>query len=126
MRRFTRLFCIGALAIGAAGESGAATKLVIGTVPNVGDGASICAIERGYFREVDLEVDINPFRTASDMTPLIVRGDLAMIGGGVSASYFNSVAQGMPLRYFINRAQAPVWHGLILRKEFLYTRSIKR
>lgn len=102
----------------AAAPAAAATKLVIGTVPNVGDGATICAIERGYFREVDLEIDLTPFRTASDMTPLIVRGDLAMIGGGVSASYFNSVAQGMPLRYFINRAQSPVHHALVLRKEF--------
>ena len=102
----------------AAAPAVAATRLVIGAVPNVGDGATICAIERGYFREVDLDIDLTPFRTASDMTPLIVRGDLAMIGGGVSASYFNSVAQGMPLRYFINRAQSPVHHALVLRKEF--------
>ncbi len=101
-----------------AAQAQGATKLVVGTVPNVGDGASICAIERGYFREVDLEIDLTPFRTASDMTPLIARGDLAMIGGGVSASYFNSAAQGMPLRYFLNRAQSPVFHALVLRKEF--------
>jgi NitT/TauT family transport system substrate-binding protein len=98
-------------------QAAAASKIVIGTVPNIGDGPLICAIERGYFREQDIEVEIAPFQTASEMTPLIVRGDLAMIGGGVSVSFFNSVAQGMPLRYFVNRAQAPVWHSLILRKE---------
>jgi NitT/TauT family transport system substrate-binding protein len=98
-------------------QAAAATKIVIGTVPNIGDGPLICAMERGYFREQDIEVDIVPFKTASEMTPLIVRGDLAMMGGGVSVSFFNSVAQGMPLRYFVNRAQAPVWHSVILRKE---------
>ncbi len=93
----------------------AADKIVVGTVPNVGDGPLICAIERGYFKAEDIEADIAPFRTASDMTPLMARGDLAMMGGGVSVSYFNSVARGLPLRYFINRARAPVWHGLVVR-----------
>ena len=26
------------------------------------------------------------------------------------------VAQGLPLRYFVNRGQAPVWHGVVVRK----------
>jgi NitT/TauT family transport system substrate-binding protein len=97
-------------------QAAAATKIVIGTVPNIGDGPLICGIERGYFREQDVEVDIVPFKTASEMTPLMARGDLAMMGGGVSASFFNSVAQGLPLRYFVNRGQAPVWHGIVVRK----------
>ena len=97
-------------------QAAAATKIVIGTVPNIGDGPLICAMERGYFHEQGIEVDIVPFKTASEMTPLIVRGDLAMMGGGVSVSFFNSVAQGMPLRYFVNRGQAPVWHSIVVRK----------
>lgn len=103
------------LALFSASPARPADRIVIGTVPNVGDGPLICAIERGYFRDVDIETEIAPFRTASDMTPLMARGDLAMMGGGVSVSYFNSVARGMPLRYFVNRARAPVWHGLVLR-----------
>ena len=97
-------------------HAAAATKIVIGTVPNIGDGPLICGTERGYFREQDIEVDIVPFKTGSEMTPLMVRGDLAMMGGGVSVSFFNSVAQGMPLRYFVNRGQAPVWHSIVVRK----------
>ena len=100
----------------AAQQAVAATRIVIGTVPNVGDGPLICAMERGYFREQDIEVDIAPFKTASEMTPLMVRGDLAMMGGGVSVSFFNSIAQGLPLRYFVNRGQAPVWHSIVVRK----------
>ncbi len=95
----------------------AQTKLVIGTVPNGGDGPLLCAMERGYFREQGIEIDLTPFKTASDMTPAMVRGDLVMMGGGVSVSFFNSVAQKMPLRYFVNRAQAPVWHSIVIRKE---------
>ncbi len=97
-------------------QAAAATKIVIGTVPNIGDGPLICGIERGYFKEQDVEVDIVPFKTASEMTPLMVRGDLAMMGGGVSASFFNGAAQGLPLRYFVNRGQAPVWHSIVVRK----------
>ena len=95
----------------------AADKIVVGTVPNVGDGPLICAIERGYFREEGIEVSLSPFRTASAMTPLIARGDLAIMGGGVSVSYFNSVARGLPMRYFANRARSPVWHGIVIRRD---------
>ena len=84
-----------ALTVGAAS---AQTKLVVGTVPNGGDGPLLCAMERGYFREQGIEIDLTPFKTASDMTPAMVRGDLVMMGGGVSASFFNSIAQKMPLR----------------------------
>ena len=71
-------------------------KLTLGTVPTVGDGPLICAIERGYFRELGLEVELVPFQGVIQMMPLIVRGDLKMIGGTLSASYFNSVARGLP------------------------------
>ena len=84
-----------ALTVGAAS---AQTKLVVGTVPNGGDGPLLCAMERGYFREQGIEIDLTPFKTASDMTPAMVRGDLVM-------------------RYFVNRAQAPVWHSIVIRKE---------
>ena len=104
---------LSAMAAGALAQ----TKLVIGTVPNGGDGPLLCAMERGYFREQGIEIDLTPFKTASDMTPAMVRGDLVMMGGGVSVSFFNSVAQKMPLRYFVNRAQAPVWHSIVIRKD---------
>lgn len=94
----------------------AEVKLVIGTVPNGGDGPLICAMERGYFHEQGLDIDLTPLKTASDMSPAIARGDLVMMGGGVSASFFNSVARKLPVRYFVNRAQAPVWHSVVVRK----------
>ena len=95
--------------------AGAADRIVVGTVPNIGDGPLICAMERGYFRADGIEIDLTPFRTASEMTPMIARGDIALMGGGVSVSYFNGVSRGLPLRYFVNRAKAPVWQGLITR-----------
>ena len=96
-------------------------KLTLGTVPTVGDGPLICAIERGYFREQGLDVELIPFAGNIVMMPLIARGELKMIGSPVSASYFNSIARGMPLRYFLNRARSPVWHGLVVRKDLAAT-----
>ena len=111
MKRLATALCA---LVGAAAPAFALDKLTLGTVPTVGDGPLICAIERGYFREVGLEVELVPFQGVIQMMPLIVRGDLKMIGGTLSASYFNSVARGMPLKYFVNRARSPVWHGLIV------------
>lgn len=95
----------------------AATKLVIGSVPTIGDGALICAIEKGYFAEQGLEVELAPFRSGGDMIPMIARGDISLMGGAMSAAFFNAIADGMPIRYFSNRSQSPVRHSLVLRKE---------
>ena len=100
-----------------AGSAQAATKLVVGSVPTLGDGPLICAIERGYFKEQDLDVELAPFRSGADMIPLMARGDLQLMGGGMSASFFNGLADGMPIRYFSNRAQSPVHHTFVLRGE---------
>lgn len=110
------LIALAGLAL-AAQTTAAATKLVIGTVPTIGDGPLICAIEKGYFREQDLEVEITPFRSGADMVPQIARGDIVLMGGGMSASFFNAIGDGMPIRYFANRAQTPVFHQLVLRKD---------
>lgn len=99
-----------------ASPAAALDKITLGSVPTVTDGPVICAIERGYFREVGLEVELVPFQGMIQMMPLIVRGDLKMIGGTLSASYFNAVARGLPLKYFINSARSPVWHGLIVTR----------
>lgn len=115
MRRFTHTL-IACLAATLAFSAQAATKIIVGTVPNTSDGPIICAIEKGYFKEQDIEVELTSFRTASDMTPMVVRGDIPIMGGGVSVSYFNGVAQGMPLRYFLSRAQIRSHHKIILRK----------
>lgn len=112
-----RTFLALAIALFAAQSAEAATKLVIGTVPTIGDGPLICAIEKGFFKEQDLDVEIVPFRSGADMVPQIARGDIALMGGGLSASFFNAIADGMPIRYFANRAQSPVFHQLVLRKD---------
>lgn len=117
----TRYAALGLLlamaACGLAAPARAVEKITIGTIPNMGDGAMICAKERGYFAAQGLDVDVSSFATASAMMPLIARGDLEMIRGGVSVSFFNSVARGMPMRYFANSTRAPAWHGLIMRRD---------
>lgn len=112
-----RIWLAAIMAFACAGVARAADKVVIGSVATLGDGPLICALERGYFREQDIDADIMPFRSGADMVPLIVRGDLQMMGGAMSASFFNAIADGMPIRYFSNRAQSPVHHALVLRKE---------
>ncbi len=111
--RLARVFLAVALC---AGPAAAADKIMIGTVATIGDGPLICARERGYFAQQNVEVDINSFRSGADMVPLMARGDLQMMGGAMSAAFFNAIAGGMPIRYFANRGQSPAHHSLILAK----------
>lgn len=115
----SRLAAFLAMAAGAllSSASLAETKLVVGSVPTIGDGPLACGIERGYFRDQGLDVEIAPFRSGADMVPMIARGDIQLMGGGMSAALFNGIGDGMPIRYFANRAQTPAYHSLVLRKD---------
>jgi NitT/TauT family transport system substrate-binding protein len=99
----------------------AETKIMIGSVPTIGDGGVICAKERGYFKAEGIDIELQAFRSAGDMVPLLVRGDLPVIAGGISAAFFNAVAQGLPIRYFVNRAGHPAYHAFMVRKDLADT-----
>jgi NitT/TauT family transport system substrate-binding protein len=95
----------------------AETTVVIGTVPTIGDAPLICADVRGYFKDEGIALDVESFRIARDMIPLVARGDLKLIGGSMNVSYFNAVARGLPLIYVANRAQSPAYHNLMVRDD---------
>ena len=73
------------------------------------------AMDRGYFREEGLELEITRFPTASEMTAPLAAGQLDIGLGGISAGLFNSMAQGLPLKIVADRvanmpdSQSTVW-----------------
>ncbi len=56
------------------------------------------AIERGYFREEGLEVELVPFRATGEQTPPLATGELAYASFALDPSFFNAVARGIPLK----------------------------
>jgi NitT/TauT family transport system substrate-binding protein len=56
------------------------------------------AVERGYFREVGLNVEFTSFDAAGAMVAPLASGQLDTGSGGLGAGLFNAVARGVPIR----------------------------
>jgi len=85
-------------------------------------------LERGYFQEEGLDLQLEDFQTSAQMTPLIATGQLDIGLGGVNAGFFNSVAQGIPLKIVANQtlegpeAKSCTW---MARAELLNSGAVK-
>lgn len=110
-----------AMIVALATPAAAQTKINVGTNPTLSDGPLHIAREKGYFKDAGLEVEIVEFPSPAQMVALAAKGDLPIIGTAIAASYFNSLAQGLPLKIIADRAQHPAHHNLMVRADLRET-----
>jgi NitT/TauT family transport system substrate-binding protein len=79
-------------------------KLMVGVLQSTVEGSIYLALERGYFREEGLDIELVPFRTSADMIAPLASGELDVGNGGVNAGLFNAIARGIPLRLVADQA----------------------
>jgi NitT/TauT family transport system substrate-binding protein len=89
----------------------------IATAPAIGSGATLIAIERGYFREVGIKVAIDNIDSSANGLALLAQNRYQIVEGGISAGYFNAIAKGLPITMVMSRATTPVGHALMLRSD---------
>ena len=75
----------------------AAEPVRVGVIGLIADAGIYVAAEKGYFRDAGVDVKLEPFATSVKMLPVLANGQLDVATGGVAASLFNAVAQGMPI-----------------------------
>jgi NitT/TauT family transport system substrate-binding protein len=73
-------------------------KVIVGHVGAVSDVGIYIAIEKGYFKEQGIEVELSPFDSAGQMIAPLAKGQLDVAGGGISAGLFNSINSGIKVR----------------------------
>ncbi|HZS02319.1 MAG TPA: ABC transporter substrate-binding protein [Chloroflexota bacterium] len=87
------------------------------------------ALERGYFREVGLDVDVELFGTGVEMRPGIVAGQLPVGGGGLNAGSLNLVAREADVKVVADMESVPAgregFAALTVRKD-LWDRGVIR
>jgi NitT/TauT family transport system substrate-binding protein len=79
-------------------------KVLAGVLQSTVEGSIYLAMERGYFKEEGLDVELVPFRTSADMIAPLASGELDVGNGGVNAGLFNAIARGIPLRLVADQA----------------------
>jgi NitT/TauT family transport system substrate-binding protein len=92
-------------------------KVKVALARSVSNGAMLIAIEKGYFKEAGIDVEMQDIDTAADALSLVAQGQLQIVGAGVSAGYFNAVDRGLPVTITISRVAFPAGHNLMIRPD---------
>ncbi|MFD2637969.1 ABC transporter substrate-binding protein [Piscibacillus salipiscarius] len=61
------------------------------------------ANEMGYFEDYNIEVEFATFGNSDEMLPAIAAGEVDVAGGISTASFFNSIAQGIDVRMIADK-----------------------
>lgn len=89
----------------------------IGTVNSIATVNNYTAIEKGWFKQYGINVEIENLDTSANVVALLATNRLQMIEGGISAAYFNALEQKMPITIASDRISTPLNHKLLVRKD---------
>ena len=100
----------------------------LGDLSAISNAAIYIAVEKGFFKEQGVNVEISNFASAAKMVPALVAGELEVSVGSASAGLFNAVAQQAPFRIVADKGQAREGYGfslLAVRKDLLDSGQVK-
>jgi NitT/TauT family transport system substrate-binding protein len=92
----------------------------LGLLGSVTDAGFFIGLERGYFREQGLELEVTPFDSAARMVAPLSAGQLDVGGGSHSAGLFNAVARGIAIKLVADKGSVPPGYGfeaLLFRRD---------
>lgn len=89
----------------------------VGGVPAISEAGTFIALEKGYFRDAGLEVHVEKVVSASTAMALVASNRLQVVEGGLAVSYFNALAQGLPVIIAMERGSSPLYHDLLVRAD---------
>ncbi len=93
------------------------TTVRIGLVKSISNVANLWGIEKGYFREVGIKLQIEELDTSANVLALLAQNQLQLIEGGISAGYFNGIDKNLPITMVMDRVSSPLGHNLMLRPD---------
>jgi len=93
------------------------TTIKVGLVRSISNGAELIGVDRGYFKQYGLKVEIEDIDTSANTMVLLATNQLQIIAGGISAGYFNALEKGLPVTTIGDRVSTPIRHNLMLRPD---------
>jgi ABC-type nitrate/sulfonate/bicarbonate transport system substrate-binding protein len=83
----------------------------LGVLGSVSDAGIFVALERGYFREQGIELELSTFDSAARMVAPLGARQLDVGAGSHSAGLLNAVARGIPLKLVADKGSALPGYG---------------
>jgi NitT/TauT family transport system substrate-binding protein len=97
--------------------AGAERTVRVGMVRTLSAGAMLIAMERGYFKELGLDIVIDELDSSANALALLSQNRFQVVIGGLSAGYFNALEKDLPIIIAISRVSTPIRHNLLLRAD---------
>jgi NitT/TauT family transport system substrate-binding protein len=97
----------------------APTSITIGVVPSVPAGATWIAVEKGYFKEAGIDVDLQNIESSATAMALLASNRMQVVEGGVAPNYWNALASGLPVVMALERASSPLYHDVLIRPDLV-------
>jgi NitT/TauT family transport system substrate-binding protein len=95
----------------------ATDRIDVGMVASMGRAPEFIAYEKGYFKDLGLDVHLTPIDSSSDAAALNAQGTLPILGGGVSVGFFNSIAKGFPIKLMLEASSSPIFMNIMVLPE---------
>jgi NitT/TauT family transport system substrate-binding protein len=89
----------------------------IGMVRALASVATMIAVDKGYFKQAGIKVEIDDLDTSTDSLALVAQNRYQVVEGGISAAYFNAIEKNLPVTIAIDRVSSPLNHKLLLRTD---------
>jgi NitT/TauT family transport system substrate-binding protein len=104
-------------------------KVTVGTVGAVSDAPLFIANEKGYFKDVGLDVSFVTFNTAAVMIAPMSTGELDAGAGGPSAALYNAALRDIDIKVVADKATTAPGYGfnpLIARTALMKSGKLKK
>ncbi|MBV9119088.1 MAG: ABC transporter substrate-binding protein [Chloroflexi bacterium] len=92
---------------------------IAGVTPEAG---VLIAIEKGYFKDLGLNVTTEPARATAEEIPLLSTGQLSVGIAGPEPALFNAVGRGIPAKFvapYAVLAKGNAYAGLVVRQDLI-------
>ncbi|HVA15447.1 MAG TPA: ABC transporter substrate-binding protein [Stellaceae bacterium] len=99
--------------------SASPATITIGVVPSVPAAATYLAVEKGYFKEAGIDVDLQNIQSSATAMALLAADRMQVVEGGVAPNYWNALASGLPVVMALERASSPLYHDVLIRKDLV-------
>ena len=102
--------------------------LKIGTIQSISDAGVYVAIDKGYFKEQGITMEVNNFRTVAELIAPLGTGQLDIIATPLSTALLAAADRGVDLKIVADKGQSlPNWEfaWLVLRKDLADSGQVK-
>lgn len=105
------------------------TKVDVGYLPVISFAPIFIAMDKGYYAEEGIEVNLLNFPSGGKMISALATGDLAVAAGSTSAALYNAIAEGLDIKIVADKGQnRPGYHFgsvVLIRKDLFDSGAVR-